>query len=91
MNAKLPFGVTPPTYIGGSKQLLIGGKWVPALSDETIPTINPATGEVIAHLARGGKADIDRAVAAARKAFNGEWSRWKPHDRHRLLVRVADL
>ncbi len=91
MSAKLPHGITPPAFIGGQKKLLIGGQWVPALSGKTLDTVNPATGEVIAQLAQGEKADIDRAVAAARKAFHGEWSQWTPHDRHRLLVRIADL
>ncbi len=91
MISHLPFGITPPAFIGKSKQLFIGGAWVPALSGKEFATVNPANGQVIAHLAQGEKADIDSAVSAARKAFQGEWSRWKPNDRQRLLLRIADL
>lgn len=77
--------------VSGSKLLLIGGRWVPAASGREIETRNPATGEVIAHLARGEAEDIDRAVRAARTAFEGGWSRWTPHDRQRLLIHVHDV
>lgn len=80
-----------PFLEAGPKRLLIDGKWVASASGETIPTLNPATGQVIADLARGGAEDIDRAVRAARAAFEGPWSRWKPHDRQRLLMRMNDL
>jgi aldehyde dehydrogenase (NAD+) len=80
-----------PSFVSGSKRLLIGGEWVQAKSGEEIETVNPATGQVIARLARGDKTDIDAAVTAARKAFQGEWSNWTPHDRRRLLLRVHDL
>ena len=50
--------------------MLINGKWVDAASGKTFPTYNPATGEVLAHVAEGDKEDIDRAVAAARAAFD---------------------
>ena len=73
------------------KRLLIGGRWERAASDRTFDTFNPATGEVLARLAEGGQEDIDRAVAAARRAFEGQWSRWTPYDRQRLLLRVHDL
>src|SRR5260370_17425506 len=57
-------------YLAKPRQLLIGGEWVNAASGKTFPTYNPATGEVLAHVAEGGKEDIDRAVAAARAAFD---------------------
>ncbi len=60
---------------GGPKKLLIGGKWIDPVSGGNFPTINPATGEVLAHIAEGGAQDIDLAVAAARKALNGPWGR----------------
>lgn len=82
---------TPTDFVGGFKGLLIGGKWQPAASGKQFDTINPATGEVIARLAEGDAADIDRAVKAARAAFEGGWGRWTPHDRQRLLLRVHDL
>jgi aldehyde dehydrogenase (NAD+) len=91
MNATQKHKFPRPAFVGGSKRLLIGGKWVPAASGKEIDAINPATGEVIARIAEGGPEDIDLAVAAARRAFEGEWSRWTPYDRQRLLLRVHDL
>lgn len=80
-----------PEFIAGSKGLFIGGKWQPAQTGQEIDAINPATGETLCRIARGGAADIDLAVKAARRAFEGEWSRWKPHDRQRLILRIHDL
>ena len=71
--------------------MFIGGEWVDALSGATMETRNPATGELLATVPRAEKADIDRAVAAAREAFDGPWSRFKPHERQMLLIRIADL
>ena len=76
---------------GQPKRLLIGGSWVEASSGEVLQTRNPATGEVIAAIANGSAADVDRAVAAARAAFEGPWSGWTPYDRQRALLRLADL
>lgn len=56
------------------KRMLIDGKWVEAASGKTFESINPSTGEVLARVAEGDAEDIDRAVAAARRAFNGPWS-----------------
>ena len=73
-------------------KLLIDGKWVNAASGKTFETINPATGEVIAHVAEADKADVDKAVNAARKAFeNGAWSKTTASERGRLLNKLADL
>ena len=80
-----------PAFVQGSKKLLIGGQWRPAVSGKEFDTVNPATGETIARLAQGGEADVDLAVQAARRAFEGEWSRWTPHDRRKLLLRVHDI
>jgi aldehyde dehydrogenase (NAD+) len=81
-----------PAYIDGkTKLLLIDGRWVPAASGKTFETHNPATGELLARVAEGDAEDIDRAVAAARKAFTGPWSKWKPAERQMLLLRLADL
>jgi aldehyde dehydrogenase (NAD+) len=71
--------------------MFIGGDWVDAVSGETFETRNPATGSVLATVPRGGKQDIDAAVRAARAAFDGEWSRFKPYERQVLLLRIADL
>ena len=83
--------ISRPDFIGGSKRLFIGGRWESAASSMEIDTVNPASGEVIAKLARGDATDINRAVLAARKAFEGEWSRFSPHDRHKLMLRVHDI
>lgn len=80
-----------PFLAGASKKLLIDGEWTAAASGLEIETFNPATGKVIAKLARGDAQDIDRSVRAARKALEGEWGAWKPYDRQRLLMRVHDL
>ncbi len=70
----------------------IGGTFVDAADGETFRTINPATGEVIAHVAHCSGKDVDRAVAAARKAFDdGAWSRAAPEDRKAILLRLAEL
>jgi aldehyde dehydrogenase (NAD+) len=80
-----------PAFLeGGPKKLLIGGEWVQAASGKTFPSINPSTGEVIATLAEADHSDADRAVAAARAAFEGEWRQAKPRDREALLWRIAD-
>ena len=72
--------------------MLIGGQWVEARSGRTFETFNPATGEVLAHVAEGDRADIDQAVAAARKAFEtGPWPDMSPSGRGRLLWKLSDL
>ena len=80
-----------PFLDGQPKKLLIGGQWVEAASGETFPSVNPSTGEVIADLAAADRHDADRAVAAARQAFEGPWRRMKPRDRQSLLWALADL
>ena len=81
-----------PAFLDGRpKGLLVDGASVEARSGKTFDTVNPATGEVLATVADAGPDDVDRAVAAARRAFDGEWSRWTPYDRQRALVRLADL
>lgn len=73
------------------RQLLIDGRWQPARGGHTFPSIDPSTGLTLALVADAQTADVDAAVAAARCAFGGEWARFKPYDRQRLLVRFADL
>ncbi len=76
---------------GRHRQMFIDGAWVDASSGRTMETRNPATGAVIATVPRGDRQDIDLAVAAARKAFDGPWSRFKPYERQVLLLKIADL
>jgi aldehyde dehydrogenase (NAD+) len=75
----------------GGRQLLIDGKWRDSVSGKVFESRNPATGELLATVAEGDAADIDLAVAAARRAFEGPWSKAKPYDRQRLLLKFADL
>jgi aldehyde dehydrogenase (NAD+) len=70
-------------------QHFIGGRRVPSSTGRTLTTVNPSTGEILAHLADGAPADVGLAVRAAREAFEGPWSRWSPYERQALLVRVA--
>ncbi|WP_297254660.1 aldehyde dehydrogenase family protein [Bosea sp. (in: a-proteobacteria)] len=72
--------------------MLIDGRWVQAQSGKTFATHDPATGDVIANVPEGDKADIDLAVKAARRAFEtGPWARMTPSARGRLLHKIGDL
>ena len=78
--------------LGRAGQLLIDGKFVASASGKTFPVYNPATGTVISNVAEGDVEDVNRAVAAARRAFDGkDWSRTTPSMRGRLLWKLADL
>jgi phenylacetaldehyde dehydrogenase len=78
-------------YLSGNKQLFIDGAFAAAQSGKVFPVFNPATGDVLAHVAEGDSADIDRAVAAARRAFeSGPWPSMSPSERSRLIYRLAD-
>lgn len=79
-----------PFLSGSPKKLLIGGRWVEAASGKTFESVNPATGKVIANLAEGAEEDVDRAVIAARAAFEGPWSKFKPFDRQELILKIAE-
>jgi phenylacetaldehyde dehydrogenase len=79
-------------FISKPRKMLINGKWVESASGKTFPTYNPATGEVLARVAEGDREDIDRAVKAARAAFEtGPWPRLTPSERGRLVWKLADL
>ncbi|ONM40931.1 aldehyde dehydrogenase3 [Zea mays] len=89
-SSKGPFEV-PKVEVRFTK-LFIDGKFVDAVSGKTFETRDPRTGEVIASIAEGGKADVDLAVKAAREAFdNGPWPRMTGYERGRILHRFADL
>lgn len=86
--------MTPLTqgFLSASRKILINGKWCDALSEQTFPTFNPATGDVLCHVPDGQKEDIDRAVKAARHAFErGPWRTLTPSERGKLLWKLADL
>ena len=72
-------------------QLFIDGKWVDAESGKTFSTPNPATGETFADVAEADRADIDKAVDAARRALDGKWSKVSARDRGRMLYKLAQL
>ena len=92
-NATLePEPVCKPSVAVKQTKMLINGRWVDSVSGRTFETINPATGEVITRVTEGGKEDVDRAVAAARKAFEkGPWTKMTARERGRLLYKLADL
>jgi len=80
------------SFIGRKQKLLINGKWVDATSGKTFASYNPATGEVLATIAEGSQEDINRAVIAARAAFEtGPWSKMPPAGRAKLIWKLADL
>ena len=79
-------------FLSRAGRMLIGADWVDARSGETLPVTDPASGEAFCRVPSADAADIDRAVSAARHAFeHGEWSKMRPVDRERLLLRLADL
>jgi phenylacetaldehyde dehydrogenase len=79
-------------FMAKEHKMLIDGKWVAAKSGKTFPVEDPATLETIAHVPSGDKADIDLAVAAARRAFEtGPWSRISPGERSKLVWHLGDL
>jgi len=81
-----------PTFDATPRRLLIDGEFVDAASGETFDTHNPATGELLTTAALAGAADIDRAVAAARAAFDsGPWREFGPDGRQRAIARLGEL
>ncbi len=76
---------------GAPKKMLINGEWVASASGKTFETVNPATGEVIVKVYEADKEDIDRAVKAARAAFEGPWRKFSHYQRQQLLLKLADL
>jgi phenylacetaldehyde dehydrogenase len=79
-------------FTGEPRKLFIDGQWTDAASGKTFETPDPATGETLATVAEGDAEDINRAVRAARRAFeSGPWRTMTPSDRGRLLWRIGDL
>lgn len=71
--------------------LFIGGKFVPSASGSTFPVYNPHNGEVFAHVAEAGEADVNAAVDAAQEAFDGPWGSLAPKERGKVLLKLARL
>jgi phenylacetaldehyde dehydrogenase len=83
---------TVSSFLDEQHRLWIDGDWVPAASGQTFAVENPAREETISHVARGAAEDVNRAVRAARRAFDeGSWRRTNPAERGKLLWRLADL
>jgi phenylacetaldehyde dehydrogenase len=79
-------------FIATPRQLFINGQWSEAASGKTFETPDPATGETLARVAEGDAEDINRAVNAARTAFDeGPWSRMTPSERGRIVWKIGDL
>jgi phenylacetaldehyde dehydrogenase len=79
-------------FVARRRPMLIDGKWVESASGKTFPSYDPSTGEVIAQVSEGDREDVERAVRAARRAFDsGAWPAMTPSDRGRLLWKLADL
>jgi len=85
--------ISQPTreFLAQKHRLLIGGEWVDGSAGETAVTRDPATGLPLASFAVGADAEVDRAVAAARSAFEGPWARMAAAARARLITRLARL
>ncbi|WFU77075.1 aldehyde dehydrogenase family protein [Bradyrhizobium sp. CB2312] len=92
MSVAYDFAHSPATeFMARPQHLLIDGRRVPAASGRTFKSLNPATGQVIATIAEGGEADVEHAVAAARRAFEGPWRTMRASERGQILLRWADL
>ena len=74
-----------------TNDLFIDGAFVPSIDGSTFKTVNPATEEVMADVAQAGPADVDAAVAAARRAYDGSWSRMPGRERAKVLYRIARI
>ena len=72
-------------------KMLIGGEWQHAEGGKTFESRNPSTGEIIARHAEASANDVDRAVLAARNAFEGPWSKFTPMERQKVMLRFADI
>jgi aldehyde dehydrogenase (NAD+) len=86
-----PIPLRPALLDERLKRMLINGPWVETASGKTFDRINPSPGETLASIAEGDAEDINRAVTAARRAFEGPWSQCKPYERQHVILRLADL
>ncbi|MBT1076463.1 aldehyde dehydrogenase family protein [Geobacter grbiciae] len=87
------YGITAETwqFLNKEKEMYIDGAWSHAESGETIDVIEPSTGGFLTRIPSATCGDVDRAVLAARSAFeDSEWSRLKPNERQKLIHRLAD-
>jgi phenylacetaldehyde dehydrogenase len=89
----VPQPISPvKNFLSQSQKLLINGKRVDAISGETFEALDPSTNTVLTRVPKGGKEDINRAVEAARNAFeNGPWRKLTVSERGKLIWKLADL
>ncbi|WP_232494487.1 aldehyde dehydrogenase family protein [Novosphingobium kaempferiae] len=78
-------------FVSTPLSMLIDGEWTASETGRTIAVTDPATGLAITTVPKGSDADVGRAVAAARRAFEGPWAATRPVERERLLLRLADM
>jgi len=87
-----PLSESVRAFLERDKRMLIGGEWAEAAAGERFQSLDPATGEPVAELPAADASDVDRAVTAARRAFDaGDWPKLRPADRERMLWRLSDL
>src|SRR5437870_11809246 len=86
----MPQGRAPMATAIKLHRMFIGGKWVAGSTGESLPVVNPASGETIAEIPRGTEGDVDRAVKAARAAFDEVWFDTTPGERQSMLLKLAD-
>ena len=92
VTAPIPLHAQVQSFVRTPRKMLIGGRWRDAASGKTFATYNPATGDMLAQVAEGDRADVNQAVTAARKAFeNGPWRKLTASERGRLIWKLADL
>ena len=92
LSAQPDYSDSVRSLLSRSPQLFINGEWVDSSHGETIAVYDPSTGKEIARIADASDADVDRAVAAARTAFDdGRWSGLPPYMRQRIMEKLADL
>ena len=90
--AQTPLHEQVQSFVRTSRKMLIGGRWLDAASGKTFATYNPATGDMLTQVAEGDRTDVNKAVAAARAAFeNGPWRKLTASERGRLIWKLADL
>jgi acyl-CoA reductase-like NAD-dependent aldehyde dehydrogenase len=86
------YSLATRAFVDQGRQLFIGGRFTPSRSGGTLPVIDPASGDIVGSIAAGTAADIDDAVAAAKRvAENETWSRMAPEPRERLIMTLAEL
>lgn len=92
MEKTLPILPRIQEFLKGTKKLLINGEWVESTSGQTFETLDPSNGKVLAVVNEAGVEDVNKAVSAARQAFeNGPWRTMSASERGRLIYKLADL